>query len=62
MAQGGVYNYKLHGELYHFMESLLPGEGETPKFAQIYIHDPQTQNVEHFAFTDQLDANIVEKL
>jgi hypothetical protein len=40
MVQGGVYNYKLHEKLYHFIESLLPGEGETPKFTQIYIHDP----------------------
>jgi hypothetical protein len=61
-VQGGVYNYRLHGELYHLIESLFLSEGETPKFTQIYIHDPQTQNVERLAFIDQLDVNIVEEL
>ena len=44
MARGGVYRYRLQGELHHRMGSLLPSEGETPKFAQMYIHDPQMQD------------------
>ena len=43
MARGRVYTYHLQGELHHRMGSLLPSERETPKFAQMSIHDPQMQ-------------------
>jgi len=33
VAQPGNYTYRLRGELYHRMGSLLPQPGEAPKFA-----------------------------
>jgi hypothetical protein len=39
VAQPGNYTYRLRGELYHRMGSLLPQPGEAPKFAQLYISD-----------------------
>ncbi len=39
VAQPGNYTYRLRGELYHKMGSLLPEPGEVPKFAQLYIRD-----------------------
>jgi len=43
VAQLGNYTYRLHGELYHGMGSLLPQPGEAPKFAQLYISDPHAE-------------------
>ncbi len=43
VAQPGNYIYRLRGELYHRMGSLLPQLGEAPKFAQLYISDPHAQ-------------------
>ncbi len=43
VAQLGNYTYRLHGELYHRMGSLLPQLGEAPKFAQLYISDPHAK-------------------
>jgi hypothetical protein len=43
VAQLGNYTYRLRGELYHMMGSLLPQLGEAPKFAQLYISDPHAQ-------------------
>jgi hypothetical protein len=43
VAQHGNYTYRLHGELYHRMVSLLPQPGEAPKFAQLYISDPHAE-------------------
>jgi hypothetical protein len=34
------YVFKLHGELSHRSGSLLPPEGESPVYAQLYIYDP----------------------
>jgi hypothetical protein len=43
VAQRGNYTYRLRGELYHRMGSLLPQLGEAPKFAQLYINDPHAK-------------------
>ncbi|CAH1426925.1 unnamed protein product [Lactuca virosa] len=36
---GGHYVYRMHGQNYHIAGSLLPEEGELPKFCQLYIYD-----------------------
>ncbi len=43
VAQPGNYTYRLRGELYHRMGSLLPQHGEVRKFAQLYINDPHVK-------------------
>jgi hypothetical protein len=43
VAQPSNYTYRLRGELYHRMGSLLPQPGEAPKFAQLYISDPHAK-------------------
>jgi hypothetical protein len=40
----GVFTFRIQGELYHLMGSLLPADGQDPAFAQIYIYD---SNPEH---------------
>lgn len=39
----GPYCFKICGKLCHLSGALLPTEGETPLYAQIYIHDPEQQ-------------------
>ena len=36
---GGPYTFVLHGQLNHLAGSLLPAEGDPPRYAQLYIHD-----------------------
>ena len=36
----GPYVFKVHGQLSHLAGSLLPQEGESPVYAQLYIYDP----------------------
>jgi hypothetical protein len=38
-GQSGVYTFRIQGALYHRIGSLLPVEGEQPRFAQIYFSD-----------------------
>ncbi|GER25339.1 AT hook motif-containing protein [Striga asiatica] len=35
--------FTLHGQNYHLIGSLLPSEGATPKFAQLYIYDTDNE-------------------
>ena len=34
------YVFKIQGRLFHLAGSLLPQEGESPVYAQLYIYDP----------------------
>jgi hypothetical protein len=37
----GIQCFQIHGALYHYQGSLVPELGETPRFAQLFIYDPQ---------------------
>lgn len=39
----GPYVYRLHGQNYHRIGSLLPIEGSIPKFSQLYIYDTENE-------------------
>ncbi|XP_031096995.1 uncharacterized protein LOC116001246 [Ipomoea triloba] len=36
--------FRLHGQNFHLMGSLLPQQGQRPKFAQLYIYDTQNED------------------
>ncbi|OIT29002.1 hypothetical protein A4A49_62163, partial [Nicotiana attenuata] len=64
----GPRTFKLSGQNYHQIGSLLPPEGSTPKFAQLYIYDTENevQNRIHALGRgeriNQLHAEIVQDL
>jgi len=35
----GPYSFRINGQNYHWIGSLLPTEGQKPKFAQLHIYD-----------------------
>ena len=38
-ARRGIYTFRIHGVVHHYIGQLTPREGEAPSFAQIYIRD-----------------------
>ncbi|XP_021728384.1 uncharacterized protein LOC110695463 [Chenopodium quinoa] len=38
----GIYVFKMHGQMYHFVPNLLPDKG-TPKYLQLYFYDGQNE-------------------
>ena len=40
----GPYVFRLQGQNYHRMGSLLPSDGQRPKFSQLYIFDSENEN------------------
>ena len=61
----GVYTFRIQGQLYHRIGSLLPPPGKEPVFSQIYIYDSNSmhqaqQRLSHSH--DLLDINIVLSL
>ena len=62
------YIFKISGQVYHLMGSLLPVDNESPKFAQLYVYDTynETKNrlraVNCDRTNEKLDSTIVENL
>ena len=42
----GAYSYRIQGDHYHEISSLLPKPGEIPKFSQKYYHDSTDFNLQ----------------
>ncbi|KAJ1288125.1 hypothetical protein BS78_02G065900 [Paspalum vaginatum] len=65
---GGPYVFRMNGQNYHQIGTLLPKEGHYPKFAQLYIYDTENEvkNRLHASTSktnnQQLDENIVSGL
>ncbi|PIA38864.1 hypothetical protein AQUCO_02700218v1 [Aquilegia coerulea] len=45
-AMGGVYTYRAQGALYHRIGTLLPQDGQRPRYMQMYIFDTDRE-IEH---------------
>ncbi|GJS99254.1 helitron helicase-like domain-containing protein [Tanacetum coccineum] len=61
------YVFKISGEVYHWIGSLCPIEGDPPRFLQLYIYDTKNEvfnRMHHFGGerSGGLDQNIVEGL
>lgn len=64
-GQGGVFNFRVMGSMCHRMGSLLPPpEEQQPKFAQIYMNDPDVASrvVLRSGMTGVLDHSILTLL
>ena len=58
----GVSNFVIHGQVYHLIGSLLPEEGESPRFAQLYIYDTDNETRNRSNIMDNLDITILQNL
>lgn len=63
---GAPYCFKVRGQNLHLIGSLLPEEGESPKFCQLYIYDTDNEVDNRInaigSVRDQIDQSIVEDL
>jgi hypothetical protein len=57
-----VSNFKIHGQIYHRIGSLLPDEGQNPVFAQLYIYDTDHENSNRLRIMRNLNADILQNL
>ena len=46
----GIFTYRIHGEMYHLIGSIMPEEGQRPSFLQLYFYDTDNEldNRMHF--------------
>ena len=58
----GVYTFRIHGEMYHKIGSLLPDSETQPQFAQIYIYDTDHEIQNRSNIMPGLDLSILTEL
>jgi hypothetical protein len=58
----GPYSFHIQSELYHKIGSLCPAEGQRPQFAQLYIHDTESECQNHHAIMPLLDPMTLDRL
>jgi hypothetical protein len=66
-GDGGVYSFRIKGALYHEHGPMVASQGKEPKFAQIYIHDPddmdrQLENRMNIFGDGSLDEQVLRTL
>ena len=56
-------SFRIQGQVYHLIGSIVPTEGESPKFAQIYFIDDQESEVAtRSAIVDGLKPDIIRSI
>ena len=58
--QGFSPTFTVRGKIYHRIGSLLPQDGESPKFAQLYFHDTDHEIGNRMEIMSSLDQQTVE--
>ena len=60
----GVYCFRIRGEIYHSIGTILPNESlnEQPRFAQICIYDTENEISNRMGWNEQLNPVIVQEL
>ena len=53
----GISNFRIHGQVYHLIGSLLPESGHSPMFAQLYIYDTEHENENRHSIMRDLNDN-----
>ena len=61
---GGVYSFRVHGQIYHNIGTLLPSEeiGQMPCFAQLYFYDTEHELQNRLRCVPNVQQNILNDL
>ena len=64
LAEGrGIFTYKIHGEMYHLMGSLLPTNASNPpKFLQLYFYDTEHEADNRLSLMSNRNRELIQSL
>ncbi|KAF7810575.1 helicase-like protein [Senna tora] len=57
----GPYVFRIQGQNMHMLGSLIPRDGESPKFAQLYIYDTENEDRVRSSNTNNLRMKLIRK-
>ncbi|XP_073015106.1 uncharacterized protein [Primulina eburnea] len=58
----GIYTFRVQGQLYHFMDQLIPSNNEIPKNLQLYFFDTEHEISNRMCVSTKFKENLIQKL
>ncbi|XP_071930166.1 uncharacterized protein [Coffea arabica] len=58
----GIYTFRVQGQIYHFINSLVPSEDEKASNLQLYFYDTEHELANRMAISSKFRESIVEQL
>lgn len=58
----GIYTFRVQGQLYHFIDQLVPSNKENPKNLQLYFFDTEHELSNRMCISSKFKKNLIEKL
>ncbi|XP_073024213.1 uncharacterized protein [Primulina eburnea] len=58
----GIYTFRVQGQLYHFMDQLIPSNNENPKNLQLYFFDTEHEISNRMCVSTKFKESLIQKL
>ncbi|XP_027077088.2 uncharacterized protein [Coffea arabica] len=58
----GIYTFRVQGQIYHFINPLVPSEGERATNLQLYFYDTQHEIANRMAISSKFRESIIQQL
>ena len=58
----GVFTYRIHGEMFHLIGSILPDDGQRPSFLQLYFYDTDNELDNRMRYMTNRNQQLIRSL
>ncbi|XP_071907122.1 uncharacterized protein [Coffea arabica] len=58
----GVYTFRIQGQMYHYINPLIPEDGEKPRNLQLYFVDTDHETTQRLSISSRFQETLVTKL
>ncbi|XP_027151874.1 uncharacterized protein LOC113751927 [Coffea eugenioides] len=58
----GVYTFRIQGQMYHYINALVPEDGEKPRNLQLYFFDTEHETTQRISISARFQETLVTKL
>lgn len=61
-AYHGIYSFRIHGQMYHYINPLLPPDGQNATNLQLYFYDTDHETVHRMSIFSRFRETLINKL
>nr|XP_027108885.1 uncharacterized protein LOC113728715 [Coffea arabica] len=58
----GIYTFRIQGQMYHYINALIPEDGEKPRNLQLYFFDTEHETTQRLSISARFQETLVTKL
>ncbi|XP_027169321.1 uncharacterized protein LOC113769034 [Coffea eugenioides] len=61
-SYNGIYTFRIQGQMYHFINQLIPDDGEKARNVQLYFFDTEHETVNRLSISNRFQRSLITKL